>query len=163
MSQSPLGKQENAPLSYPLLRAARFAALSTREQLIQTAGRPKDNISFGVFGSKKCPRSTKPCSMDWTRTTTVRKPPIHQPTPQEALESRLKVLEELENAVDQYGNKAATHVQSRSNNSSSIANERTVPQILVQELKNGAELPHGAKLSDTLAYSREGVSPQRYG
>lgn len=149
-----------------LARLARFGALPTSAELMTRAGRPKDDLRFGLFTVQ---RSTHYkailAGLDAChRTTAAAMTPQGGGNPSarelvNAAETLQTQLDALAQAADRYGSNAKhTRTGNVEDLRSQIAHEREVLQGVIDEFKAGATLPPGASIADVLAFAREGVS-----
>jgi hypothetical protein len=149
---------DDAPPDQALRHEARYKALPTMDQLIQKAGRPKDDIKFWCFGSRTKKMST-------------------------GYKAILKGLEDYHDALDRGGKGAKGrmkllrgHLQSmqatnnaylgkaghsRNHNIEAlghqIRNEIRLLDRAIQQMSEGADWPDGVSLKDGLNFARQGV------
>ena len=141
-----------------LARIARYGGLDTREQLIQRAGRPKDDISFGLFGTKSMSSGYKAILNGLDGYHQALAPNGEQPRP-EQLEALMVQLGDLEGATARYMEaRGHSHKYEISVVQSQIKHEKKVIQGLLDEVRGGEPLPDTMTLEEIVAFARQGIA-----
>lgn len=161
-------KQDLPP--YELRREARYGGVPDKDQLIAKAGRPKDDINFGIFGTKKMSTGYKAIlgglenykkafENDTFNQSNVKNgygtssSPLH----------RLQVLEEhldgLSSSSEKYINaRGHSHKDEIRALKADVQREKEVVTGLMDEISKGGKLPEGMELSEVVAFARQGIS-----
>ena len=150
-----------------LVRLARFGALPSSNELMTRAGRPKDDIRFGLFTLQRSSEykailnglnayhaltSSGAMAAQGAGNQSTR-------VLVDAAETLQTQLDTLAQAAERYGsNSRHTRTGAIEDLRTQIAHERTVLQGVINEFKAGGALPAGASIADVIAFAREGVS-----
>lgn len=149
-------QKHQGPVDLGLRSEARYRALPSKDQLIAKAGRPKDDISFGVFGTKKMSTRYKAVlgglenyNHALGSDTQVGKPQVRQ------LRDHLATLKQ---ATSDYGtSKKHSHKSEMEDLGRQIRREEKLLKSVAEQLDFGASWPAGVSLKEGLHFIRQGV------
>jgi hypothetical protein len=153
---------EKAPPSYSLMRQARYGAVSTKNQLLAKAGRPKDDISFGFLGTKKMSTGYKAIlgGLERYQDTFKNDSKLHGSGKQGSDSSRLDALKQQ---LDGLGDATGKYMKARGHTrkeeigeiQAQVAHDTEVVKGLQDEVSKGAKLPDRMHLSEIVSYARQ--------
>ncbi|MCF8161179.1 MAG: hypothetical protein K9J76_10775 [Polaromonas sp.] len=161
------GLHERQPVQqspqYQLIHKARLSGLEGADVFTAKAGRPKEDISFGMLGKYHRDEGYK-AVIKGMKTYEAAGAPVSSSGPQalKGLDQMRDKVTDLALAVDRY--QATDTSQGGVRKEAFVAlglqlqNEMVAINQLVEQLRQGASLPEGASLADAVAFAREGVS-----
>jgi hypothetical protein len=142
------------------MREARYGAVSTKDQLIAKAGRPKDDISFGFLGTKKMSTGYKAVLgglKDYHQifNSDSNQKAVGQPR----VDAMMEQIDRVGTAAQRYMQaKGHSHKAEIAEIQTQVANEKQVLKGLKDEVDKGVKLPGNMELWDIVAFAREGIA-----
>ncbi len=144
--------------TYALKTAARHGELDTREQITARIGRPRNDISFGFFGTKKMSTGYKALlNANDSYRNQLDNPAPHKSS-QEQLTSLKSALQSARDNCQTYiDKKGHTHKDDVQALNTRFGHELGVVNGLISDLEKGGKIPTGLSLKDAVAYARQGI------
>ncbi|MBT9292935.1 hypothetical protein [Prosthecodimorpha staleyi] len=154
LSDRVVEQQKPAP---KLVRAAWTSGVSTKDDLIKTSGRPKDDRFFGLYKMSTGYKAVLGGLEDYHGT--IKKADTSGETPRETVKSLMGQLDRVYDHAERYGAKAKhSHKGMVNEVQMQVEQDREVLAGLDKELASGGKIPPGMSFEQVLAFAREGIS-----
>ncbi|MCW1838990.1 hypothetical protein [Prosthecomicrobium hirschii] len=148
---------EQQPPVPKLVRAAAAAGVATKDELIKTSGRPKDDRFFGLYKMSTGYKAVLGALEDYHGT--VKNADTSGKTPRETVKSLMGQLDRIYDNADRYAAKAKhSHKGMVNEVQMQVEQDREVLAGLDKELADGGKIPAGMSFEKVLAFAREGIS-----